>query len=85
MAERVYHSARTWGEEDLSRPPPLPNLERLPMLAGLRADGSARFADGSTVEALHAVLYCTGYKYHYPFLERAGLLSTGTSSSRSLH
>ena len=76
MAERVYHSARTWGG-DLSHPPPLPNMERLPMLAALGADGSARFVDGSTVKAVHAVLYCTGYRYHYPFLERAGLLSTG--------
>ena len=77
MAERVYHSARTWGK-DLSRPPPLPNMERLPMLAGLRADGSAHFTDGSTVEAIDAVLYCTGYRYVYPFLERTRLLSTGT-------
>ena len=77
MAQRVFHSARTWGNDQLHGPTLLPNQARLPMLAGLNADGSARFGDGTVVERLDAIVYCTGYKYTYPFLERTGLLSTG--------
>ena len=48
------------------------------MLARLGSDGSAHLVGGSFVEALDTVIYCTGYQYRYSFLERTGLLSTGT-------
>ncbi len=25
------------------------------------------------------VIYCTGYKYHYPFLEELGIVTTGAA------
>jgi hypothetical protein len=80
VAQRVYHSARTWGAQ-LGDAAPRPNLERLPMLARLGSDGSAHFAGGRSVASIDAVVYCTGYRYQYPFLERTGLLSTGENDS----
>ena len=61
VAQHVYHSARTWGDAALGAPAPRPNLERLPMLARLGADGSAHFTGGRAVGQLDAVVYCTGY------------------------
>jgi hypothetical protein len=31
-------------------------------------DGQARFTEGAAVAA-DAILYCTGYRYHFPFLD----------------
>ena len=76
VAQHVYHSARTWGDA-LSEPAPRPNVERLPMVARLGGDGSAHLVGGRALEAIDAIIYCTGYKYRYSFLERTGLLSTG--------
>ena len=76
VAEHVYHSARTWGGQ-ISEPLARPNLQRLPLLTRLGSNGSAEFSDGLVAENVDAVVYCTGYKYKYPFLDSTGLISTG--------
>ncbi|KAL6642720.1 hypothetical protein ACP70R_020901 [Stipagrostis hirtigluma subsp. patula] len=38
----------------------------------IQDDGKVRFAEGSAVAA-DAILYCTGYRYHFPFLDLDGL------------
>ncbi len=76
VADYVYHSARTWGSQ-LSEPLTRPNLQRVPLLTSLGSDSSAEFSDGLVTENVDAVVYCTGYKYKYPFLEGTGLISTG--------
>lgn len=76
VALHVYHSARTWGKQ-LNDSQTRPNLQRVPMLARLGGNGSAEFSGGITAEGVDAVVYCTGYRYSYPFLERTGLISTG--------
>ncbi|EIE23106.1 FAD/NAD(P)-binding domain-containing protein [Coccomyxa subellipsoidea C-169] len=75
VALHVYHSARTWGKQ-LNDSQTRPNLQRVPMLARLGGNGSAEFSGGITAEGVDAVVYCTGYRYSYPFLERTGLIST---------
>ncbi|BDA50060.1 Flavin-containing monooxygenase FMO GS-OX3 [Coccomyxa sp. Obi] len=75
VAESVYHSARTWGSQ-LSEPWARPNLQRVPLLTRLGNDSSAGFLGGLVAENVDVVVYCTGYKYKYPFLESTGLIST---------
>ncbi|KAG0549905.1 hypothetical protein BDA96_01G294500 [Sorghum bicolor] len=38
----------------------------------IQDDGKVRFAEGSVVAA-DIILYCTGYRYHFPFLDLDGL------------
>uniref|UniRef100_A0ACD5WQX2 Uncharacterized protein n=1 Tax=Avena sativa TaxID=4498 RepID=A0ACD5WQX2_AVESA len=45
----------------------LPNLWLHPMIERAEENGSVVFQDGSRVKA-DAILHCTGYKYHFPFL-----------------
>ena len=72
----MYHSARTWSEAEISKRM-RPNLERMPMLTQLHADGSASFSDGRSVDKIDSVIYCTGYKYKYRLLEHLNLIRTG--------
>ncbi|CAL8465411.1 g4947 [Coccomyxa elongata] len=84
VAEYVYHSARTWGSQ-LSEPLARPNLQRVPLLTSLGSDSSAEFSDGLVTENVDAVVYCTGYKYKYPFLEGTGLISTDDNRVKPLY
>ena len=80
----MYHSARTWSEAEISKRM-RPNLERMPMLTQLHADGSASFSDGRTVAKIDSVIYCTGYKYKYRLLEHLNLIRTGELPCCSLY
>ena len=50
----MVHAARTWAPEDLAAPPAV-NIERVPMLEALLADGRARFVGGALSPRLDAV------------------------------
>ena len=76
VAQRVFHSARTWGSHDYSEHAK-PNLERVPMLTHLSPDASASFGDSQSISNIDSVIYCTGYQYKYRFLEHLNLISTG--------
>ncbi|CAM0870975.1 unnamed protein product [Alopecurus aequalis] len=45
-----------------------------PRIRRLHADGRVEFADGSYVVA-DAVIYCTGFRYSYPFLDTGGAVA----------
>jgi hypothetical protein len=47
------------------------------MLQELRPDGAAVLLDGQVVQGIDAVVYCTGYKYSFPWLQHLELLQTG--------
>ena len=51
-------------------------MRKLPWLQRLHSDGSATFQGGHSVR-LDCIIYSTGYKYTYPWLQKTGLLSTG--------
>ena len=76
VAQRVFHSARTWRSSDYSEQAK-PNLERVPMLTHLSPDAGASFCDGQSIRHIDSVIYCTGYQYKYRFLEHLNLISTG--------
>lgn len=45
-----------------------------PMIKRAYDDGKVEFFDGSFVYA-NAIIHCTGYKYHIPFLRTSGIVS----------
>ncbi|PHU14698.1 Flavin-containing monooxygenase FMO GS-OX-like 3, partial [Capsicum chinense] len=49
------------------------NLWLHSMLEAVGIDGGVNFQDGSKVYA-DIILHCTGYKYHFPFLETNGIV-----------
>ncbi|KAF5834854.1 hypothetical protein DUNSADRAFT_8355 [Dunaliella salina] len=68
VAKTVHLCARAYTAR--SPPPPgsmFPNVIRRPMVSGLTEDGRALFPDGLE-EHIDAVVYCTGYRYAFPFL-----------------
>jgi hypothetical protein len=58
-------------------PEPRPNIQRLPMLQQLLPDGAAVLQDGTVLQGLDAIVYCTGYGHCYPWLEHLGIIKTG--------
>lgn len=44
------------------------NLHRRPGIARLHPDGSLELNDGSRLDPVDSLVYCTGYHYRYPFL-----------------
>lgn len=44
-------------------------LHRLPGIAALAPDGTVILADGAVIGPVDDLVYCTGYRYHYPFLD----------------
>lgn len=78
VAAHVYHSARTWSQPQLAQAPARGNMTRVPLLIRLHSSARAEFSGGMTVDPVDAVVYCTGYKYTYPFLEHTGLITTGS-------
>lgn len=61
---------------------PLPQnaITRVPMVTRLLSDGTAVFEDGSSLR-VDAVVYCTGYRYRFPFLEGAGVVTASREVS----
>ncbi|KAG2277672.1 hypothetical protein Bca52824_060227 [Brassica carinata] len=47
------------------------NLWMHSMIERVHEDGSVVFQNGKTILA-HVIMHCTGYKYHFPFLETNG-------------
>lgn len=57
VASHVYHSACSWPQNNFTNPPqPRGNLQRVPMVVELTADGSAVLADGQVGCSCHLLL-----------------------------
>nr|TKW30950.1 hypothetical protein SEVIR_2G072900v2 [Setaria viridis] len=81
VANEVYLAAKS--VEDAARPPPAvskmlanhADIRRHPPVDQLCDDGTTvAFADGSRAAA-DAVIYCTGYRYSFPFLDTGGIVA----------
>jgi len=90
VARRVIICARSWKAvawgDDHAPFGARGNIERRGMLRRLRADGGAEFEVGVGVDEVDAVVYATGYRYDYPFLQGTVVESPrggGGGSSRS--
>uniref|UniRef100_K3ZZN9 Flavin-containing monooxygenase n=1 Tax=Setaria italica TaxID=4555 RepID=K3ZZN9_SETIT len=81
VANEVYLAAKS--VEDAARPPPAvskmlanhADIRLHPPVDQLCDDGTTvAFADGSRAAA-DAVIYCTGYRYSFPFLDTGGIVA----------
>lgn len=70
----MYHTARSWAAEEYHQP--RDNLHRIAWLQELTSTSEAVFVDGER-RRVDSIVYCTGYKYSFPFLEGTSLVSTG--------
>ncbi|OMO78547.1 Flavin monooxygenase FMO [Corchorus capsularis] len=73
IAKEVHQAVRG-PEIQLKRLENLNNAWQHPMIECAREDGKVVFQDGSIVDA-DAIIHCTGYKYHFPFLRSNGVIT----------
>ncbi|TVU31756.1 hypothetical protein EJB05_23456 [Eragrostis curvula] len=69
---KEVHIASRYCQDRLGRVELYPNTWMHAEIDCIEDDGQVRFAEGSAVAA-DTILYCTGYRYHFPFLDLDGL------------
>ena len=60
------------------------NLSRVPIIDALLPDGRLRLRGGAVTQPVDDLIYCTGYHYRYPFLDKS-LLECDDSWVRGLY
>ncbi|CAD6212011.1 unnamed protein product [Miscanthus lutarioriparius] len=70
VAKEVHIAAR-YSEDRLGKIELYHNAWMHGEIECIQDDGQVRFAEGSSVSA-DTILYCTGYRYHFPFLDLDG-------------
>ncbi|KAI6707329.1 hypothetical protein NL676_010291 [Syzygium grande] len=78
VAKEVRVTSRSYEVETLGIQPGYDNMWLHPMIEKAHEDGKVTFLDGSSARA-DIILHCTGYKYHFPFLETNGIVSVDDS------
>ncbi|KAL6906419.1 hypothetical protein ACP4OV_004020 [Aristida adscensionis] len=71
VAKEVHIAAR-YSEDRLGKIEHYKNAWIHPEVDCIQDDGKVIFADGSAAAA-DAILYCTGYRYHFPFIDLEGI------------
>ncbi|XP_015581217.1 flavin-containing monooxygenase FMO GS-OX-like 4 isoform X3 [Ricinus communis] len=74
VAKEVHIVSRSVPDETNKRQPGYDNIWLHSMIKGSHEDGTIVFRDGSVILA-DIILHCTGYKYHFPFLETRGIVT----------
>ncbi|KAL6177102.1 hypothetical protein ACLB2K_048628 [Fragaria x ananassa] len=74
VAKEVHIASRSVADETMEKKPGYDNMWLHSMIKSVHEDGSVVFPDGSVVFA-DSILHCTGYKYHFPFLETNGVVT----------
>ncbi|XP_062201414.1 flavin-containing monooxygenase FMO GS-OX-like 2 [Phragmites australis] len=69
---KEVHIASRYSEDRLGKIELYQNAWMHTEIDCVQDDGRVRFAEGSAVAA-DTILYCTGYRYHFPFLDLDGL------------
>jgi len=79
VADVVFLSARAWQNPEWANSiegfGARSNIYRKPNVIKFSLDGSVEFEDGSITPAIDVCLYCTGYRYEFPFLQNAGIIT----------
>ncbi|KAL6174515.1 hypothetical protein ACLB2K_051161 [Fragaria x ananassa] len=73
VAKEVHIASRSVADETMEKKPGYDNMWLHSMIKSVHEDGSVVFPDGSVVLA-DSIIHCTGYKYHFPFLETNGIV-----------
>ncbi|GAB2274134.1 hypothetical protein Dimus_008906 [Dionaea muscipula] len=74
VAKEVHVAARSMPEGSFGKLPGHHNMWLHPMVISALKDGAVIFQDGTTVYA-DVIVYCTGYKYNFPFLHTNGVVT----------
>ncbi|KAM7491252.1 hypothetical protein LguiA_034173 [Lonicera macranthoides] len=74
VAKEVRIAARSHTDGTFRKLPGFKNLYLHSMIKSVCEDGTVIFHDGAAVRA-DIILHCTGYKYHFPFLETNGIVT----------
>ena len=76
---QVYLSARSWQNPEWAHDSapfgPRRNIWRRGVPVQLCADGSVEFEGAERAEKVDVVMHATGYKYTFPFLSEAGVVT----------
>ncbi|CAL9029505.1 unnamed protein product [Prunus brigantina] len=74
VAKEVHIASRSVADETIEKQPGYNNMWLHSMIKSVQEDGSVLFRNGSVVLA-DVILHCTGYKFHFPFLETNGIVT----------
>ncbi|KAF5207772.1 Flavin-containing monooxygenase fmo gs-ox-like [Thalictrum thalictroides] len=74
VAKEVHVASRSITSETPTKPVGYNNLWMHSMIKSAHDDGTLVFQDGSSV-LVDVILHCTGYKYDFPFLETANIVT----------
>ncbi|XP_006366746.1 flavin-containing monooxygenase FMO GS-OX-like 4 isoform X1 [Solanum tuberosum] len=74
VAKEVHISSRSATSGVPMKLPGYDNIWLHNMIEAVGSDGGVNFQDGSKILA-DIILHCTGYKYHFPFLETNGIVT----------
>ncbi|OMP02234.1 Flavin monooxygenase FMO [Corchorus capsularis] len=74
VAKEVHVASRSVADETYTKKPGYDNLWLHSMIESAHEDGTVVFRNGKVVPA-DIIMHCTGYKYHYPFLDTKGFVT----------
>ncbi|XP_071723578.1 flavin-containing monooxygenase FMO GS-OX-like 4 [Rutidosis leptorrhynchoides] len=74
VAKQVHVASRSVPDETYEKQPGHDNMWQHSMIESAREDGTVVFRNGRSVRT-DVILHCTGYKYHFPFLETNGIVT----------
>ncbi|ONK55700.1 uncharacterized protein A4U43_C10F110 [Asparagus officinalis] len=74
FAKEVHVASRSDTEGTPKRQPGYGNLWLHSMIESTHEDGTVVFQDGSSTH-VDVIMHCTGYKYHFPFLQTHGIVT----------
>ncbi|KAH9777343.1 Flavin-containing monooxygenase FMO GS-OX-like 4 [Citrus sinensis] len=74
VAKEVHLVSRSVADGTYEKQPGFDNMWLHSMIESAHDNGAVVFRNGHTVHA-DVILHCTGYKYHFPFLETNGIVT----------
>lgn len=74
VAKEIHIAWRSAKTELFDTESTICNVSFHPMIESVCKDGTVVFQDGCVISA-DVILHCTGYKYHFPFLETNGIVT----------
>ncbi|XVE65041.1 hypothetical protein DITRI_Ditri07aG0150200 [Diplodiscus trichospermus] len=74
VAKEVHVASRSFADETYINQPGYDNLWLHSMIDSAHGDGTVVFRNGKVVLA-DFIMHCTGYKYHFPFLDTNGIVT----------
>ncbi|KAJ4712812.1 Flavin-containing monooxygenase [Melia azedarach] len=74
VAKEVHVARRSVADETYEKQPGYDNMWLHSMIESANKDGTVVFRNGNVVLA-DVILHCTGYKYHFPYLETNGVVT----------